>query len=206
MLILLIGLNLNNYTYTIEVLKNKFKDYFRKDYLEFTCLDQFNNTDVYRNKYTKLSFIHDFPHNSQSCFDKIYEVSKKKYDRRIKRILGKLKKRTKICLIYVEWKKLATQNENITNDILAKDIKELNNLYKGVSFDIFYIQHNENFVIDKFKIDNRICIVNNTPNGHHLGNLNLISQIVRKRIKLKKISKLKIVVNKIIKLIQLYLL
>ena len=192
-----------NYTYSMELLKNKFENYFNKEDLSFVAVNEKWNTDVYFNNRNKTTFIHDFLKNSKNNFNEAYNKSKVKHKRRIKRLVEKLQKGVNVCLVYIEWQPGAEKNQIITNEIINNDIKELNAIYKRCNFDILYIKHNENLDINQYTINNRICELNNTPTNDELGNINLATKIIKKRVRLKFFSKLNPYFHKIKRVIKL---
>lgn len=194
----------HNYTISINLLKNKFENYYNKEDLTYICANDEFYTDVYLNKRTKTYFIHDFKKNSQNDFDAGYKISKEKYERRKKRLLKKLEHGAKVCLIFVECQADADKNELISNDIIKNDIKELNTIYKQCNFDIFYVKHNESLNINEYTINDRICELNNIPTNDKLGNINLVTKVLSQRIKLKILSKLSTYLYKIKRIIKLY--
>lgn len=197
-------LQIDNYDCVINILKNKFKNFFNKEDLIFKGLDTNSRSDVYYNKYICSYFIHNFPANSKAEFDHYYDKSLKKYNYRIERLLKKFKN-AKVCLIWIESKLIAPSNKTITNDVLSNDIEELNEIYKndGACFDIFYIRHDDSFSIHKFEIDNRICTLNNTPINDTLGNIDLAGKIILNRAEIPAKNRLKCYLFKIKKLIKL---
>ena len=172
-----------NYSSAIDTLKEKFRNFFDKENLVYFGINTDSYTDVYKNK-RKIKFIHDFPVNSKGVeFDELYTKSKEKYERRINRFIEKVRN-SKVLLLYVEWIRLYKNNTGITNKTLSADIKELNSIYNS-NFDILYIKHNPDLKTDEYKINKRICEINNIPSKGYLGNIDMVNEILSERVALK---------------------
>ena len=106
--------NLQRYSYPLDwgfggdfekrlsIIKNKFDEHFKKEFLE--CLDFYDdNRFIVYNKITDFYFNHDFYINKGS-WEEQYGYNKAKYDRRIKRVLELLssRKKKKILLVFIE--------------------------------------------------------------------------------------------------------
>ena len=182
------------YATAINILKNKFQNFFRKEDLSFRCVDKNDNSSVFYNKRTKIVYVHDFGVNGHENFDVMYDKVNAKLQRRILRILNKLSNNKKICLIYIEYANLKKKNVKINNDMILKDIEDLEKIYKN-KFDIFYIKHNPKLKLDEYIPDNKICEMNNAilegDGREYLGNKAMVSNIISQRIGLNFRKKFK---------------
>jgi hypothetical protein len=113
---------------------NRFDKYFEKGDLQFQ--GHAECTDVYRNQRTGLAYIHDFKLNSD--FDAAYPEVRAKYDRRIARVLDKIKNGRRTLILYTETVG-ATQTLEIGR--LVELVKEANAMYKS-EIDLLYYKHN----------------------------------------------------------------
>lgn len=198
-------LQMCNYHSVIKLIQNRFLDIFNKEDLKYSNFDPNSNTDAYYNTRTNIYHIHDFPNEDADKFDALYAMNLLKYQRRSKRLLKKIKYCHKICLVYIEYEPLSAGNGKVTNEVITQDIRNLNKEYGKNCFDIFYIKHNPNLQSDEYLMDGRICEINNSINASdknsYRGNKSLASSIIRQRIQFSFYGKLKIFLNKIIRLL-----
>lgn len=175
------------YDAAINILKNKFQNFFRKEDLEFMVVGDYDFSEVFYNKKTQIVDPHNFGINARKHFDEIYERINNKVQRRIARILKKISSCKKICLVYIESADLADKNIEISNDIILKDIAELENIYHQ-KFDVFYIKHNPNLGPNEYNVDNKICEINNSAleSGRleYRGNKPLVRHVISQRMAL----------------------
>lgn len=189
-----------NYNITMDVIKNKFENYFNKEDLVFIGHYSRSGMDIYVNKYTNIKHAHSFPSSEIVSFEDAYKTESNRYKRRINRLFDYInKKNSKICFVYIErafdWEHkkedLKLPQPDITNEMLEKDIKELNKIYSKDCFDIFYIKHDENKKLNEYKIINHICYMNNScidKDNPHKGNMDMLEKIISKQLKVKKAS------------------
>ena len=181
-----------NYTNSINVIKNQFKDYFNKEYLIDCGYDKNNDTYSYYNEKTEILHPHSFPAIDDFNFDKAYEIASDTYKRRIKYFYDFIKEKdSKICLVYIDripswyYENPKPQLE-ISNKIIEQDIKELNRIYGKKCFDILYIKHDPNLKMDEYKVDKHIIKINNTQTNKEpcSGNFPMLKKICTERFKL----------------------
>ena len=133
-----------------KYLKNNFTTYFLKENLVFDS--EKTPTDniawsVYKDKTNNVEYLHFF--EKQLSFDKNYEILKKKFNKRIDRLLKRIKEAGKILLIY------ASKNPEEYDKIL----ESFNEIEKIVGSKIDFIFIKLNTVI-------KSGIINNTTNGN----------------------------------------
>ena len=194
---------MDNYLDGINILKSRFENYFQKNDLEFLYYDNKTLTEIYLNKVNHIRHVHYFPSRNLLDFDTAYQKVNALYERRIKRFLDFIntKKSPKILLLYIEraFDDEYEENENakivkVTNNILEKDIDELNKIYNKKCFDILYVKHDKCLKSNEFFFDKRILHINNFTTGDYKlckGNYKLIEKILRKYIKIRKVDYIK---------------
>jgi hypothetical protein len=102
---------------------NKFDRYFEKKDLEYICTGLHLNTDVYKNTITGPLYNHDFKQHGN--FNSEYPLVRDKYDRRVKRVLNKIKNGKRVLIIYEEVRAASTPSlQKITELVkMAKHMK-----------------------------------------------------------------------------------
>ena len=83
-----------------EILANKFERFIEKSDLEWAFSVRSISCEAYHNKHNDLTFNHDF--NKEVPFDKMYDIVKEKYNRRISRLFQNIEKANKILIVYTE--------------------------------------------------------------------------------------------------------
>lgn len=185
----------DNYNATINVLKNKFRDYFNKEDIKSNGDITRSNTLVHFNIRNNIQHPHAFPLKENFDFNEAYKTAYETYNRRIRYFLNFLsEKKSKICLIYIEraydWEYKVTQSTQtkITNEIIQQNIMELNDIYGKKCFDIIYIKHDSDLKMNEYKTDKRIIYVNNTcidEKEPHKGNSPMLTKIIKDRVGLE---------------------
>ncbi len=106
----------------IDIIINKFKDFFNKEDLEIVLNSNNQVNDCYYNKRTGLFFVHDFPIGEK--FERQYQFVNQKYKRRYERLLYKMNNSKKILIVYI-----TKTPEKIDNIVLQLKCRK-NNLEK----------------------------------------------------------------------------
>lgn len=185
-----------NYMSPINLLINDLDDFFNKEYLEYFETYDLTKEDWYIDKKSMIIFRHEFSANSSHDFDKFYEKVYEKYKRRCERLVNIINDYhiRKICLLYIERVDAVENTHRIPNKVnnheLKKVIDKLNRHFKKNCFDMFYFKHEPKYNFDKFKIEGRICHLNNTYHKegiykHGMGNYEIINEVIKRRFGLK---------------------
>lgn len=123
----------------IQIVENKYKDYFNMEDFEYNGVNPDNGKMVYTNKRTGILYNHDFP--AGKLKDVFPEVAEK-YQRRIKRVLYHLNNDKKFLLVFAEIGHSADINE------IVKAMEKLNKKFPA-KIDLLYINHNPNIKLGK---------------------------------------------------------
>lgn len=105
----------------LDLIINNFFGFFDKEYL-YPVFEE--NYRLFANKYTNLSFRHEFSQNDD--FDTSYPNIKEKYDRRIQRFVDMLKSKKKILFVYST---SIYENINI-NEVISK-LQQISDKYNN---------------------------------------------------------------------------
>lgn len=94
-------LDCSDFETNLNFILNDFKNFLNKDDLE--KLPDLGNeiNDRYRNNYSKLQFVHDFPVGED--FDVQYLKVKEKYDKRISRLQNKIQNSKRVLIVYFSY-------------------------------------------------------------------------------------------------------
>ena len=149
----------SNFDTRINLIINDFKDFCNKE--DFEKLEKPKNAivdlkcDYYENKYTDFYFYHDFDANLD--FDDVYEIVKKRYERRINRFYKHINNSKNILFVFwgrtdfIDNEKLKVyhqqlnnkfQNQNIYLLILENTPNQNNFIYDNISENILKIKYN----------------------------------------------------------------
>ena len=94
--------------------------------------------DIYQNKRNKFWFPHDFPIGCD--YAEYYPQVRAKYDKRIARLLEKIKSSQRVLLLHIELPE--TKKKLITEERLIELIAAINEKYPATRIDILYGRHN----------------------------------------------------------------
>ena len=83
-----------------KILADEFKDFIKKEDLQFSHEVKSLRCNAYYNKTTDITFMHDFLKSLD--FEEAYPLVKEKYDRRIRRLLEKIKNANSVLVVYLE--------------------------------------------------------------------------------------------------------
>lgn len=134
----------SNFSSRVQLLISDFKDFFEKEDIVFT--GKTNNDpeklcNIYENKKTGLFFPHDFP--PAASFESFFPEVKKKYDRRIKRLLDSINKKHDILIVYVETA-LYSETET-TSEVLIECSNKIAQRYPDKNIHLLYIRCSDEF-------------------------------------------------------------
>lgn len=135
-----------------KIVAGEFKDYINKEDLEYSFSNRSISCSAYHNKTNDLTFNHDFLESVP--FDEMYDKVKEKYERRIKRLVDKLKSSKRILIVYMETP--ITDHEIIPNENIIEGAKIIEEKFKREDniIDFLYITH-------KKGVNNKINIKDN---------------------------------------------
>ena len=91
-------LGCSDFETNLNYIINDFKNFFNKDDLEIVKDSSNGVHNKYKNKYSELEFVHDFPINKN--FNEQYYKVKEKYDKRIKRLQNKIQNSKNVLIVY----------------------------------------------------------------------------------------------------------
>ena len=83
-----------------KILASDFARYIDIQDLSYQCAVRSHTCDAYYNAYNRLTFNHDFP-KGESLEDS-YPAVKAKYERRIARLLQRIRSSEKVMMVYIE--------------------------------------------------------------------------------------------------------
>lgn len=90
----------NTFVGRCKILTEEFKDFIEKEDLQFSHEARSLKCNAYYNKANDIIFMHDFLKSLD--FEDAYPLVKEKYDRRIKRLLEKIKNSNSVLVVYLE--------------------------------------------------------------------------------------------------------
>lgn len=128
----------------MDILNNKFKDFLNIEDLEYVGerleLPGISPANIFKNKRTNIIFNHDF--KVKTPLEKSFPNVKKKYERRIKRLLKNLSYPKKdILIVYME---SPNSNDNPKDDFeIIEAVEKLNKTFKA-NINLMYFKHDEN--------------------------------------------------------------
>lgn len=165
----------------MNILLNDFENFLNKEDLSFVGQrDNPEPCDIYFNNRTKICLNHDFPLNVP--LEKSFSNIKKKYDRRISRLLNTIKKSKNVLIVFME---LPDSDKKASIDTLKDLMKKINNKFSDTKIDILYIKHNEDMadgIFDSEIINDNITIgycFNRDKNAsvNYTGNFNNVKML-----------------------------
>jgi hypothetical protein len=131
-----------------SILLNDFNGYFDKENLELSYND--GESVCYRNKISGIEFPHDFSKNDIFLNDDIYLPIKKKYDRRISRLLKILNtKNYHVLCVYIE---RSDYLNKISNDEIMSLFYKARLKFKA-NLDILYVKHENSFMLSNLFLE-----------------------------------------------------
>lgn len=131
----------SNFAGRVDILLSEFFRYIEKEDLQNlnTCNGDLKNPcDVYHNSFNGITFNHDFPY--QIPLDKSYDDVKKKYKRRIARLLNNIEKANEILIVYLEIPNEKNKLDN--NYVLIDAMRKIKEKYPDKNFDLLYFIQN----------------------------------------------------------------
>jgi len=132
----------SNFEGRCEILANRFENFINKKDLEYTYSERSIKCNAYHNIQNDITFNHDFLESVS--FDEMYELVKKKYDRRIKRLLKQINKSKNILVVYIETP--TKTHASISDECIIKSVQLVKDAYKNKNFDFLYFSNvKENF-------------------------------------------------------------
>jgi len=135
----------------IDILLNNFNGYFEKDKLELRQNlqnIQYIPSRYFFNKENGIHFIHDFPPENLFNMDNYYPFTKKKYDRRINRLLNTLNtKNLNILCVYIQLNITKISNDEIIS--LHDKLKQKFN----ANIDMLFIRNEPSFRMDELTLE-----------------------------------------------------
>lgn len=130
-----------------EILANEFKDFIRKEDLEFSYEERSVKCYAYHNKLNGITFNHDFLKSLE--FDEAYPLVKEKYDRRIKRLLKRIENSNSVLVVYLE--SPITNHPDISNEEILQGYSILKEKF-GDKINLLYIKNSkQEVVIEEFE-------------------------------------------------------
>ena len=137
-----------------NILANGFKDFIKKEDLQYCCENRNIKCVAYKNKKNNLTFNHDFL--KEMPFDNAYNYVKEKYKRRIKRLLNKINKSKAVLVVYME---IPTRNhQKTTNEEIIKGYSILQEAYKN-KINLLYIKNeSQNYTVE-FLENNKVTVI-----------------------------------------------
>ena len=132
-----------------KILADEFKYFIRKEDLEFAYSYDVSGltSDAYHNKLNGIIFNHDFSNSLE--FEEAYPLVKEKYDRRIKRLLEKIKNSKSVLAVYLETP--TTGHSEISNQEIFQGYSILREKF-GDKISLLYIKNNKGeTVIEEFE-------------------------------------------------------
>lgn len=140
-----------------KIVAAKFDRYINKEDLIFSQYVESTGMNVYLNKYNNVVFNHDF--KATVPFDEMYEISKKKYDRRISRLLDNINSSKRVLMVYIE---TPTTNHKIVDDseILEgyRIVKEA--FSSDIEINLVYISNKKDIKTTKTLLNENILKIN----------------------------------------------
>lgn len=139
-----------------KILASEFRDYINKEDLEYTYSERSIKCKAYHNKLNDLTFNHDFLENVP--FDEMYDKVFEKYQRRINRVLDKIKNSKKILIVYIETPVL--NHEIISDEDIIRGVDIVLNKFKKEdnTIDFLYMQNTKGEYKEKLIKENILKI------------------------------------------------
>lgn len=125
----------DDFSNRVELLASDFRDFFNKEDLVFYPDWQESKKDVYRNKRTQIIFPHDFPKDVP--FETSYPVVRKKYDRRIARLIAQIEKAADVLIVYVD--RPSKEQKDVPEDALKSCYARIADRFPNKNIDLLYI-------------------------------------------------------------------
>ena len=120
-----------------ELFTTNFAHFIDKDDLTFTGDnngDKNQLCDIYQNNRNQLMFIHDFP--TGIPFNESYPIVRQKYERRIKRLIDKIKTSETVLLVFIE---PPNQKKNFSASELTTALKNIQGVFPNTKIDLLYL-------------------------------------------------------------------
>ena len=130
----------SDFTGRCKILASKFARFIDEKDLFNSYTESGINCYAYKNKYNDITFNHDFKCDL-SFYDAYYGKNgvKAKYERRIARLLNKIKNSEKILIVYME---SPIQNHiKVPNNIIIEGYNLIKNSFDNVEIDFVYIMN-----------------------------------------------------------------
>lgn len=125
------------FSYRVELLVSEFRDFINQEDLIFENTwngDRKNPCDVYKNQRTGIVFNHDFPQGVP--LEKSFDQVRQKYDRRIKRLIGKIKQSKQVLIVYTE---VPGNTEDMAEQDLGACLQKIKDHFPDQEIDLLYI-------------------------------------------------------------------
>jgi hypothetical protein len=123
----------------LNLIADEFANYLNKE--DLVLCEKSSSTEhkcIYSNKRTGLVYNHDF--FSDDNFDRDYLAMREKYDRRIARVVNKMKSGEKTLIIYVNIK--TESGKMAKKEDIERAVLRINEVY-GDNVDVLFIVHND---------------------------------------------------------------
>lgn len=131
----------------VDILFNDFKRFIDKSDLVYSHSNRSIKCNAYTSSFNGITFNHDFL--ASIDFDKMYELVKAKYDRRIKRLLSQIAEAKKVLLVYIETPN--NPNKLRDNSILTKSLQQIKNKYPNKTIHLLYFSNDSNMKVLQYK-------------------------------------------------------
>ncbi|MCQ2788782.1 MAG: papain-like cysteine peptidase [bacterium] len=171
-------------TTRLSFLCNDFDCFFFFYCLKKTGVTEYpEECDVYTDEKTGIVFKHDFPKGLELAEG--YEIVNANFDRKIKRLLKKLKDTKHSLMVYMCYK-----DEKIPYEEIVELMKQINEHFGKTTIDIAIVEHNQELKANELNIENisenvyKIEVFNLLEDGA-IGNYDACKPFLSK-IKLKK--------------------
>lgn len=138
-----------------KILTEEFKDFIRKEDLEYSHEERSLKCNAYYNKLNDIVFNHDFLKSLD--FEDAYPLVKEKYDRRIRRLLEKIKNSNSVLAVYLEIP--TTNHVEVTNEEILQGYSILKEKF-GDKINLLYIKNSKcETKIERFENDKIIKVI-----------------------------------------------
>lgn len=117
-----------------DVVKEEFRDWFRKDFFEYAGTKSWHLKDFYRNRQTGIIFNHEFPKGVP--FDESFPEAKARSDRRIERLFRCIRSSERVLIVRID----RPDQEYPTGEDDCRYVREvLSAKFPGVAFDMLLL-------------------------------------------------------------------
>ena len=137
----------NTFIGRCKILSEEFKDFIRKEDLEFFREEKSIKCNAYHNKLNDIVFNHDFLKSIN--FEEAYTIVREKYDRRIKRLLNKIQNSNSVLVVYMEIP--TTNHVEVPNEEILQGYSILKEKF-GDKINLLYIKNSKcKTIIEEFE-------------------------------------------------------